>query len=115
MAFFKEREQHGEQDIKSKLSKECIEPVGKMQFAIDQRGGNTSDLQEATDFLNIIDKVIVNGVVALPEKALQQVQEAKPQPLGVKEQLKAAKQEQTTQESEQVAEERTGLGMGSGS
>ncbi|HHF7365764.1 TPA: hypothetical protein ACPSKY_000865 [Legionella bozemanae] len=112
MAFFKERE-HGEQDIKSKLIKECIEPVGKMQFAIDQRGGNTSDLKEATDFLNIIDKVIVNGVVALPEKALQQVQEAKP----LKEQLQelqAAKQEQAPQESEQV-EERNGFGMGSGS
>ncbi|MGM9452639.1 hypothetical protein ACTAZI_04800 [Legionella bozemanae] len=114
MAFFKERE-HGEQDIKSKLIKECIEPVGKMQFAIDQRGGNTSDLKEATDFLNIIDKVIVNGVVALPEKALQQVQEAKPHPLGVKEQLQAAKQEQTPQESEQVAEKRNGFGMGSSS
>ncbi|CAM2761654.1 hypothetical protein LEAN103870_01675 [Legionella anisa] len=112
MAFFKN--EHGGQDLKNKVTTEIKNPVEKMVSAMKQSGRDVSDLTEAEKFVDVVLKVHDQGPAALPQEALQ-TQEAKQQIPGVKEQLQEARQEQTTQEIEQVAEERTGFGLTSGS
>ena len=117
MAFFKEHRITGEQgeparDVQTRVNDECAGPIKKMESVMSTRGADVAALNEATETLKVINRVITEGPEALPKDAVQS-QEAKQQTTpGTKEQLQAAKQqsqEQTANKEERVEENRFGM------
>ncbi|KTD39991.1 hypothetical protein [Legionella parisiensis] len=78
MGFFK-HDRTGEQgdpvrEVEAQVKAGCTGPIEKMELVMSTRGVDTSALNEATETLKIINKVIAEGPEALPKEALQTIQ-----------------------------------------